>query len=152
MDLRSKLSQDFFSMCFAHNIELHNLQLFSVTSTSFILYFIASVVQWKEICPSRGRPEFHSLFLFLVDEIEAAKLRWGGGAQRTVFGVKESKKTSARTRGQNPLLIDIICTKRNKGNVYWNHSSFYIPCTRTAGILIYVFSFVPPTFPPLMAP
>ncbi len=34
MDLRSKLSQDFVSMYFSHNIKFYNLHFFSVNSTS----------------------------------------------------------------------------------------------------------------------
>ncbi len=51
----------------------------------------------------------NSLFFFILGG--AAKLRWAGGAQRPVGRGNEPKKTGARsararTRGQNPLVID----------------------------------------------
>jgi hypothetical protein len=67
------------------------------------------------------RPEFgpegkhfvfgNSLFFILGG---AAKLRWGGGAQRPVLRVYDPKKTGARsararTRGQNPLVLKKNC-------------------------------------------
>jgi hypothetical protein len=84
-----------------------------------ILYFEASVVQWKDIRP--WRPEFgpegkhfvSGLFFYFGACSEAAI--GGGGAQRPVWNVNESKKTGARsararTRGQNPLVSNIYHT------------------------------------------
>ncbi len=80
-----------------------------------ILYFEASVVQWKDIRPGgpstgqKGSILFLDYFYFILGD--AAKLRWaGGGAQRPVSRVNEPKKTGARsararTRGQNPLVF-----------------------------------------------
>jgi hypothetical protein len=76
-----------------------------------MLYFKASVVQWKDIRP--WRPELglkEALIInFLANEYEAAKLRRAGGAQRPVWRGNAPKKTGARsararTRGQNPLV------------------------------------------------
>ncbi len=48
----------------------------------------------------------------LADEYEAGKLRWAEGVQRPVWRGNAPKKTGvrsarARTRGQNPLVINI---------------------------------------------
>ncbi len=50
-----------------------------------------------------GGPSFDRFYLFLAVEKEAA----GRGAQRPVWGGSEFKKTGARTRGQNPLVLHI---------------------------------------------
>jgi hypothetical protein len=85
-----------------------------------MLYFKASVVQWKDIRPSPWRPELglkkalvSGNNKFLANEYEAAKLRWVGGAQRFVLRGNAPKKTGARsararTRGQNPLVYHIF--------------------------------------------
>jgi hypothetical protein len=57
-------------------------------------------------------------YFFFLGGGDAAKLRWREGAQRPVWRVTEPKKTGARsararTRGQNPLVVNIqtdICS------------------------------------------
>jgi hypothetical protein len=81
-----------------------------------MLYFKASVVQWKDIRP--WRPEFgpegmhfvsgNSRFFFYFWGSSEAAMD-GGGAQRPVGRGNRPNKTSARsararTRGQNPLV------------------------------------------------
>jgi hypothetical protein len=79
-----------------------------------MLYFEASVVQWKDIRPLRpkygpeGKHFVSGLFFYLGGCSEASM--GGGGAQRPVWRVNEPKKTGARSararaRGQNPLVI-----------------------------------------------
>ncbi len=87
-----------------------------------MLYFKASVVNWKDIRPwrpSSGLKEAlfcgYSNLYFLANEYEAAKLRWAGGAERPVWRGNAPKKTGAgsaraRMQDQNPLLIIIIIT------------------------------------------
>jgi hypothetical protein len=81
-------------------------------------YFIASVVYWIEKSLSRGRPEFDSFF-FIYFQGSNKKQRscdGRGGAQRPIWLGNEPKKTGARsararTRGQNPLVFQILlCT------------------------------------------
>jgi hypothetical protein len=79
-----------------------------------ILYFEASVVQWKDIRHWRPKygPEgkhFVSGLFFYFGGCSEAAMR-GGGGQRSVWCVNEPKKTGARsararTRGQNSLVI-----------------------------------------------
>ncbi len=81
-----------------------------------ILYFEASVVQWKDIRPWRpklgpeGKHFVSGLFLYFGACSEAAM--GGGGAQRPVCRVNEGKtgarSARARTRGQNPLVYHIF--------------------------------------------
>ncbi len=66
---------------------------------------------------------------FLANEYEAAKLRWVGGAQRLIWRGNAPKKTGARsararTRGQNPLVIDNLMTRRggaarDRDSLHW---------------------------------
>jgi hypothetical protein len=83
-----------------------------------ILYFEASVVQWKDIRPwlpkygPEGKHFVSGQFFYFGGCSEAAM--GGGGAQRSVWRVNESKKTGARsararTRGQNPLVVKYTC-------------------------------------------
>jgi hypothetical protein len=81
-----------------------------------------SLAQWKNI--QHWRAEFgpkgrhlisgNNLFFILGG---AAKLRWVGGAQRPVGRGNEPKKKGAhsaraRTRGQNPLVVNIFIKSR----------------------------------------
>jgi hypothetical protein len=54
--------------------------------------------------PSSGLREAfvseNSKFIFLVDEYEAAKLRWAGGAQRPVWRGNESKRRVRAAHGR----------------------------------------------------
>jgi hypothetical protein len=74
-----------------------------------ILYFEASVVQWKD--KRRWRPQYgpegkHFVcgLFFYFGECSEAAMR-GGGAQRPVWHGNAHKKTGAR-RGQNPLVFN----------------------------------------------
>jgi hypothetical protein len=91
-----------------------------------MLYFKASVVQWKDIRP--WRPEFgpegmhfvsgNSRFFLFLGEQRSCDGR-GGGAQRPVGRGNRPKKMSARsararTRGQNPLVLYVLVIKLTK--------------------------------------
>ncbi len=83
-----------------------------------VLYFEASVVQWKDKRPWRpeygpeGKHFVSGLFFYFGGCSEAA-MDGGRGAKRPVWAGNELKKKGARsararTRGQNPLVLYIV--------------------------------------------